>query len=76
VDGLFYMVGLRNLRIPPTEVGGWFQIQPVRPKEGPMKLNSLLNALGRFVSEAGSEQSTHCRGWDFDHVTGLKLRCE
>ncbi len=24
-----------------------------------MKLNSLLNALGRFVSEAGSEQSTN-----------------
>jgi len=31
---------------------------------GPMKLNSLLNALGRLVSEAGSEQSTHSRGWD------------
>jgi hypothetical protein len=29
-----------------------------------MKLNSLLTALGRFVSKAGSEQSTHSRGWD------------
>jgi hypothetical protein len=29
-----------------------------------MKLNSLLNALGRFVSEAGSEQSTNFRWWD------------
>jgi len=40
------------------------QIQPVRPKEGPMKLNSLLNALSRFVLEAGSEQSTNFRWWD------------
>ncbi len=29
-----------------------------------MKLNSLLNALGPFVSEAGSEQSTNFRWWD------------
>ncbi len=29
-----------------------------------MKLNLLLNPLDRFVSEAGSEQSTHFRGWD------------
>jgi hypothetical protein len=29
-----------------------------------MKLNSLLNALGRLVSEAGSEQSTNFRWWD------------
>jgi len=44
---------------------GWMvQIQPVRPKEGPMKLNSLLNALSRFVLEAGSEQSTNFRWWD------------
>jgi hypothetical protein len=39
------------------------QIHPVRPIEGPMKLNSLLNALGRCVSEAGSEQSTNFRWW-------------
>ena len=29
-----------------------------------MKPNWLLNALVRFVSEAGSELSTHFRGWD------------
>ena len=29
-----------------------------------MKLKSRLNGLGRFVSEAGSEQSTNFRWWD------------
>jgi hypothetical protein len=32
-----------------------------------MELNSLWNSVRRFVSEAGSEQSTHFRhfrGWD------------
>ena len=29
-----------------------------------MKLNSLLNAFGRSVSEAGAEQSTNFRWWD------------
>jgi hypothetical protein len=31
-----------------------------------MKVNSLLNALGRFVSEAGSEQSPNSRWGDSD----------
>jgi hypothetical protein len=34
-----------------------------------MKLNLLLNRLGRVVTEAGSEQSTNCRWWD------SKTRC-
>jgi hypothetical protein len=29
-----------------------------------MKLNSLLIAVGRFGSKAGSEQSTNFRWWD------------
>jgi hypothetical protein len=37
------------------------QIQPV--SRG-MKLKSLLKWLGRFISEAGSEQSTNFRWWD------------
>src|ERR1700730_17771226 len=32
--------------------------------EGVVKLNTLLNVLSRFVSEAGSEQSTNFRWWD------------
>ena len=40
------------------------QIQPVRPSRRRMKLKSFLNSLGRFVSEAGSEQSTNFRWWD------------
>ena len=30
-----------------------------------MKLKLLLKAPRRFVPEAGFEQSTHFRGWDF-----------
>ena len=49
----------------PTNGSWWMvQIQPVRPHRGRMKLKSLLNALGHFVSEAGSEQSTNFRWWD------------
>jgi hypothetical protein len=52
----------------PTNGSWWMvQIQPIGPCRRTMKLNSLLNPLGRFVSEAGSEPSTHSRnsrGWD------------
>ena len=34
-----------------------------------MKLNSLLNPLGRFISKAGSEESTDFRWWD------SRIRC-
>ena len=45
----------------PTNGSWWMvQIEPVRPYRGPMKLNLLFNALGSFVSEDGSEQSTNC----------------
>jgi len=33
-----------------------------------MELKSLLNAFGRFVSEAGSEPSTNFRWWDFQDI--------
>jgi len=54
-----------------------------------MKLNSLLIAVGRFGSKAGSEESTHSRGiqergacshvgWDLNHpptsVGGIQER--
>ena len=39
------------------------QIQPSYTKKG-HELNSFLKAFGRFVSEAGSEQSTNFRWWD------------
>ncbi len=38
-----------------------------------MKLNYVLNVLGRFVSEAGSERSTNFRWWDLR--TRLLLAC-
>lgn len=34
-----------------------------------MKLSSFLNVFRCFVSEAGSEQSTNFRGWDFRAFT-------
>ena len=48
------------------EVGGWFRSDLFVQVEGRMKLNSKLNRSRRFDSEAGSAQSTHCRGWDQD----------
>ena len=65
--------GLLNIRIPPTEVGGWFRSNLLVHIEVPVKLNSFLNALGRFVSEAGSEQSTNFRWWD--SRTRLRAAC-
>jgi hypothetical protein len=59
-----YIRGLLDLRIPPTEVDGLFRSSLCVNVEDPMKLNSLLKALGRFVPEAGSEQSTNFRWWD------------
>jgi hypothetical protein len=59
-----YSSELLTLRIPPTEVGGLFRSNLFVQVKGLVRLNSLSNALGSFVSEAGSEQSTNCRWWD------------
>src|SRR6266850_961183 len=56
-------LGFEDLRIPPTEVGGWFRSYLlVYSKAHEMK--SFLNALCRAASEAGSEPSTNFRWWD------------
>ena len=59
-----YSSGLLNLRIPPTEVGGSFRSNLFVQVEALLKLSWLSDALGSFVSEARSEQSTNFRWWD------------
>ncbi len=41
-----------------------------------MELSWFFNAFVRFVSEAGSVQSTHCRGWDLRTRNVLACRLD
>jgi len=41
-----------------------------------MRLKSLMQALERFVSKVGSEQSTNCRWWDSRARPGAECRLD
>src|ERR1700730_12697653 len=56
-------VGFASLRIPPTEVGGWFRSNLLVYSKA-NELKSFLNALCHSASEAGSETSTNSRWRD------------
>src|SRR5204863_9822185 len=78
-----YRLGPQNLRIPPTEVGGWFRSQPVRPHRRAipqltpslrLSSNNLgevlhLGMLAQMMSARSIQVSTTARGVLIDQPT-------